>query len=66
MEDNRDNTLIIVAGYTKEMEKFIKANPGLESRFNTYLNFPNYSAKECVEILKKFAEVHDYENSNKY
>ena len=65
MEDNRDNTLIIVAGYTKEMEKFIKANPGLESRFNTYLNFPNYSAKECVEILKKFAEVHDYEIEKK-
>jgi len=47
MEDNRDNTLIIVAGYTK------------------YLNFPNYSAKECVEILKKFAEVHDYEIEKK-
>ncbi len=60
MEDNRDDTLIIVAGYTDEIKKFIKSNPGLESRFNTYLDFPNYSTSELISILQLIITENDY------
>lgn len=60
MEDNRDDTLIIVAGYTDEIRKFIKSNPGLESRFNTYLDFPNYSTSELISILQLIITENDY------
>lgn len=60
MEDNRDDTLIIVAGYTDEIRKFIKSNPGLESRFNTYLDFPNYSTSELISILQLTITENDY------
>lgn len=60
MEDNRDDTLIIVAGYTDEIRKFIKSNPGLESRFNTYLDFPNYSTSELISILQLIINENDY------
>lgn len=60
MEDNRDNTVIIIAGYQKEIEQFIKSNPGLKSRFNTYLNFNNYNSNELLEILKILIEKNDY------
>jgi SpoVK/Ycf46/Vps4 family AAA+-type ATPase len=58
MEDNRDRFVVIVAGYTNEMNTFIEANPGLQSRFNRYIEFPDYSAEEMFRIfefnLKKF------------
>ena len=60
MEDNRDNTVIIIAGYQKEIEQFIKSNPGLKSRFNTYLTFNNYNSNELLEILKILIEKNDY------
>jgi len=60
MEDNRDNTVIIVAGYQKEIEQFINSNPGLKSRFNTYLKFDNYNSKELLEILKMMIKNNDY------
>ncbi len=44
MEDDRDRLIVIVAGYTEPMKQFIASNPGLESRFTNYLNFPDYSA----------------------
>lgn len=65
MEDNRDNTVIIIAGYQKEIDQFIKSNPGLKSRFNTYLNFNNYNSKELLEILKKLIDKNDYTISKK-
>ncbi len=56
MEDNRDNLCVIVAGYEQEMERFIKSNPGLESRFNRYIKFDDYSAEEMIDILIKMAQ----------
>lgn len=52
MEDNRDDLVVIVAGYDELMEQFIHSNPGLESRFNRYLHFDDYSTDEMVDIFK--------------
>lgn len=52
MEDNRDNIVVIVAGYTDLMKKFISSNPGLESRFNKYIEFDDYTPDELYEILE--------------
>lgn len=58
MEDNRDRLVVILAGYSNEMEEFIDSNPGLRSRFSRYIHFPDYSAEELYEIfllnMKKF------------
>lgn len=51
MEDDRDRLVVIVAGYTKEMEDFINSNPGLQSRFNRYIHFTDYSAEELYDIF---------------
>ncbi len=51
MEDHRDDLIVIVAGYTNEMQDFIDANPGLQSRFTTYIDFPDYEAFDLVSIL---------------
>lgn len=51
MEDNRDDLIVIVAGYTEEMQEFMETNPGLSSRFNTYIDFPDYEAFDLVSIL---------------
>lgn len=51
MEDHRDEIVVIVAGYVELMEEFIHSNPGLESRFNRYLHFPDYTAEELLEIF---------------
>ena len=51
MEDHRDDLVVIVAGYDGLMEKFIHSNPGLESRFNRYLHFDDYSVDEMAAIL---------------
>ncbi len=53
MEDNRDRLMVIVAGYTKEMHRFINSNPGLKSRFNTYIDFPDYEPDELKQIFIK-------------
>ena len=52
MEDNRDNLVVIVAGYTDLMKNFISSNPGLESRFNKYIEFADYTPDELYEILE--------------
>lgn len=51
MEDNRDNLIVIVAGYTELMKQFIKSNPGLESRFNRFLEFADYNVDELFDIF---------------
>ena len=55
MEDERDRLIIIVAGYTRPMKEFIGSNPGLQSRFTNYLNFPDYSPEELAEIFHRMA-----------
>lgn len=52
MEDYKDDLVVIVAGYKKEMKDFIDANPGLKSRFTTYIDFPDYTKEELTEIFK--------------
>ena len=52
MEDHRDDLVVIVAGYTELMDKFIHSNPGLESRFNRFLLFEDYTAEEMFDIFK--------------
>ncbi len=51
MEDDRDRLVVIVAGYTNEMKDFIGSNPGLQSRFTRYINFPDYSSNELYAIF---------------
>ncbi len=60
MEDHRDDFVVIVAGYTGPMKKFIESNPGLESRFNKYIEFPDYSVDELEEIFLQRCRKYDY------
>lgn len=50
MEDNRENLIVILAGYPNEMDAFIESNPGLRSRFNIYIDFPDYTVDELLQI----------------
>lgn len=52
MEDHRDELVVIVAGYDEPMEDFIHSNPGLESRFNKYIHFPDYNGSELMEMFR--------------
>lgn len=61
VEDNRDDLVVILAGYSKEMEDFLKTNSGLKSRFNYTVEFPDYTAKELLEISKIIAKQNGYE-----
>lgn len=56
MEDYRDDLVVIVAGYTGEMDHFLKANTGLVSRFNKFIEFPDYSEGELLQILTGMAK----------
>ena len=60
MEDDRDRLVVIIAGYPREMKRFIDSNPGLQSRFNRYINFPDYSASELVDIFKMYLKKNEY------
>lgn len=51
MEDERDNTIVIFAGYKNDMETFLNMNDGLKSRINRYIDFQNYNCKELTDIL---------------
>lgn len=64
MEDDRDRLVVIIAGYTNEMKDFINANPGLQSRFNRYIEFPDYSAEELFQIYANQAKKYEYVISN--
>ena len=60
MEDHRDDLVVIVAGYTGPMEKFIHSNPGLESRFNRYFFFPDYDGNQLTEIFRMQCKKNSY------
>lgn len=52
MEDHRERLVVIVAGYSEEMKRFIDSNPGLKSRFTRYIHFPDYAADELMAIFE--------------
>lgn len=60
MEDHRDQLVVILAGYTEEMETFLKSNPGLRSRFPFIVEFPDYTPKEMMDILLIQAKQRNY------
>lgn len=56
MENNRNNMVVILAGYSKEMADFLSSNQGFKSRINRYITFSDYEAKDLVEIYKRLAK----------
>ncbi|MET7286566.1 right-handed parallel beta-helix repeat-containing protein [Streptomyces sp. NPDC005573] len=60
MEDHRDAVVVIVAGYTAEMERFLTVNPGVASRFSRTITFGDYSPQELLRIVEQQAEEHEY------
>lgn len=60
MEDMRHSLVVIVAGYPKEMERFLKANPGLESRFTRVIHFDDYHVADMCRIFEGMCEVSSY------
>ena len=60
MEDNRDDFVVIVAGYPELMSRFINSNPGLNSRFNKYLSFDDYNAEELEKIFVLMCNKYQY------
>jgi hypothetical protein len=61
MEDHRSDIVVIVAGYTDQMEQFLASNPGMASRFTKTVEFPNYTVDELVTIVRGMAAKHYYE-----
>ena len=61
MEDNREHLCVIVAGYEGEMERFLSSNPGLRSRFDQHITFPQFTAPSLLAIAKTLASQQDYE-----
>ncbi|MDE6024685.1 MAG: AAA family ATPase [Lachnospiraceae bacterium] len=60
MEDNRNDLIVIVAGYTKLMEEFVESNPGLKSRFNKYIFFEDYTGDQLFDIFMSMCDKQDY------
>lgn len=60
LEDYRDDLVVIVAGYTEPMNKFFESNPGLKSRFNTFIEFDDYNSTELDKILLSMCKNNDY------
>ncbi|MFI0987100.1 right-handed parallel beta-helix repeat-containing protein [Streptomyces exfoliatus] len=60
MEDHRDAVVVIVAGYTAEMERFLTVNPGVASRFSRTITFGDYEPEELLRIVGQQADEHEY------
>ena len=63
MEDDRDKLVVIIAGYPDEMKRFLDSNPGLRSRFNRYIDFPDYTSGELYDIFCMYARKNQYKLS---
>ena len=64
MEDHRDEIVVIVAGYSAQMDQFLASNPGMASRFARTVAFPNYSPDELVTIVRGLCDKHYYQLSD--
>lgn len=60
MEDNREDLVVIAAGYRDRMESFVESNPGLRSRFTRFIDFPDYTPEELTTIFSRLAEEEGY------
>ncbi|MFH8444316.1 right-handed parallel beta-helix repeat-containing protein [Streptomyces sp. NPDC018026] len=60
MEDQRESVVVIVAGYTAEMERFLSVNPGVASRFSRTITFGDYGPGELLRIVEQQADEHEY------
>ncbi|MFE0101112.1 right-handed parallel beta-helix repeat-containing protein [Streptomyces sp. NPDC059009] len=60
MEDQRDAVVVIVAGYTEEMRRFLSVNPGVASRFSRTITFGDYAPEELLRIVEQQADEHEY------
>ena len=60
IEDNRENLIVILAGYSNEMQEFLTANSGLKSRFPNVINFPDYTGEELLKIARSIAKSKGY------
>jgi ATP-dependent Clp protease ATP-binding subunit ClpA len=60
MEDERDELIVVAAGYTEPMERFVSSNPGLRSRFTKSIYFPDYTTEELVAIFRNLGEAQEY------
>ena len=60
MEDDRERLVVILAGYSNEIKQFINTNPGLESRFNRYIHFDDYTEEELMEIFAFYLRKAQY------
>jgi SpoVK/Ycf46/Vps4 family AAA+-type ATPase len=61
MDDNRDRIVVILAGYSKDMDNFLSINPGLKSRFPSIVEFEDYSVEELIQIADKLLKPKAYE-----
>jgi len=66
MEDNRENLIVIVAGYSDKMKEFLQTNPGLLSRFNKFVEFPDYTKSELLDIFAALSNSHNYRYSDSF
>ena len=65
LEDYRNDLVVIVVGYSEPMKNFFSSNPGLKSRFNTFIEFEDYNTKELLEILISMCKNNDYDLTEK-
>ena len=65
MERWRERLVVVVAGYGDEMRKFVGMNPGLQSRFTKYIDFPDYTAEELLQVFRLLVRKNGYACSDK-